>query len=287
MGCAAAKEAADEDVDQAKYSAGERQLDMGGCCSTRPRVHPRKLERQIIEPKRPPPGTDNVYKVQSSHLKRTDKEGVFNQYLVVSDELLGKGFQSRVYLVKHKKSKVKYALKVLDTKRVDKMASKATKDSELFATDEDGGDIWIEVAVAQRVRHANIVHIHEVLNDAATGQICLVMELMDRPLPKNKKIKPDKARMYSRDLVAGLSALHMHGVVHRDIKVDNCLVNREGVTKLADFGLAHLIERRRSHDQSWDDTLRQGIGSRKYRAPEIFEHDCYSGFKADVWCATD
>lgn len=106
---------------------------------------------------------------------------------------------------------------------------------------------------------------------------------MDRALPKNKKIKPAKARGYTVDLVAGLQALHAHGVVHRDIKVDNCLVDKRGVCKLADFGLAHLIEKRRTYDQSWDDSLSQGIGSRKYRAPEIFQHDRHSGFKADVW----
>jgi serine/threonine protein kinase len=73
--------------------------------------------------------------------------------------------------------------------------------------------------------------------------------------------------------------------VHRDIKMDNVLIDRAGVAKLADFGLAHLIDKRRPHDGSWDDTLSQGIGSRKFRSPEIFTADRHSGFKADVWAA--
>ena len=73
----------------------------------------------------------------------------------------------------------------------------------------------------------------------------------------------------------------MSGVVHRDIKVDNCLISDLGIAKLGDFGLAHILPSPNSSDQ-----LFKGMGSRKYRAPEVVQdrsgNTGFSGFQADV-----
>ena len=73
----------------------------------------------------------------------------------------------------------------------------------------------------------------------------------------------------------------LSGVVHRDIKVDNCLISKRGVAKLGDFGLAHILPSPNSSDQ-----LFKGMGSRKYRAPEVVRDRSgstgFSGFQADV-----
>jgi serine/threonine protein kinase len=71
------------------------------------------------------------------------------------------------------------------------------------------------------------------------------------------------------------------GVVHRDIKVDNCLISELGIAKIGDFGLAHILPSPNSSDQ-----LFKGMGSRKYRAPEVVQDRSgttgFSGFRADV-----
>ena len=73
----------------------------------------------------------------------------------------------------------------------------------------------------------------------------------------------------------------LSGVVHRDIKVDNCLISDLGIAKLGDFGLAHILPSPNSSDQ-----LFKGMGSRKYRAPEVVQDRSggtgFSGFQADV-----
>ena len=70
-------------------------------------------------------------------------------------------------------------------------------------------------------------------------------------------------------------------MVHRDIKVDNCLISDHGIAKLGDFGLAHILPSPTSSDQ-----LFKGMGSRKYRAPEVVQDRSgstgFSGFQADV-----
>ena len=90
----------------------------------------------------------------------------------------------------------------------------------------------------------------------------------------------------SRRLVVAVDVLSdtttiLSEVVHRDIKVDNCLISDLGVAKLGDFGLAHILPSPNSSDQ-----LFKGMGSRKYRAPEVVQDRSggtgFSGFQADV-----
>ena len=95
----------------------------------------------------------------------------------------------------------------------------------------------------------------------------------------------DKVLQLSIELSRAVSFLHNCNppIIHRDLKVENLLVGKDGSVKLADFGMAHIVA-----DVAADPTgrgLKRGIGSRKYRAPELFEKPCrpYSGFKADVW----
>ena len=211
-----------------------------------------------------------------------------NQYRIVKKKPIGEGWQSKVYLVEDTEGARprRYALKELKLKRMDKVIKRAT-DSNLANGDDDsnGGSAWVEVQVGKMLRHRNIVPLVEVIQDEET--MCLVMELqengvlVDREKQKagHKRFTIAESRRCILEVMEGLQYMHRNGIVHRDIKVDNILVARDGTLKISDFGMAHIIEEGR------DDTLSAAIGARKYRAPELFEKPCrpYSGFKADVW----
>lgn len=81
---------------------------------------------------------------------------------------------------------------------------------------------------------------------------------------------------------------HALGIAHRDIKLENVLLNKAGVIKLIDFGLAHTYPR--ADDKSIDrsEKLFDVCGSHSYAAPEVLAADRrrglgYDGFAADAW----
>lgn len=262
-----------------------------------------RLLRATAAPKR------GSHVVQSNLKVRND--AAVNQYKKVSAKPIGKGFQSKVYLVEDtaSKSRTRFAMKVLNTKRVQKMADRAT-DSDLLGLNQGGGEAWIEVQVAKRVQHKNLVGLVEVItnSNANDESIYLILELMAKAFEKQTSAKREQVRRWGRQLLCGLSCLHDAGVVHRDIKVDNCLLSPEGVAKLGDFGLAHMIPLN-LRGKAGSDWLQKGMGSRKFRAPEVIVTssgnrelalDCpapaqitrrpqptpgrgFSGFRADVW----
>jgi len=113
------------------------------------------------------------------------------------------------------KSRERFAMKVLNTKRAIKMANKAT-DSNLrgvSSADSDEDDVWVEVQVAQHVGpHPNVVGMREVIRDEGTDDIYVIMDLMaGGALEKGKKIKRESARSILGDLLRGLSYLHSRG----------------------------------------------------------------------------
>ena len=69
---------------------------------------------------------------------------------------------------------------------------------------------------------------------------------------------------YSKQIASGLAAAHKHGIIHRDVKPHNILINEEGIAKIADFGIAKAI----SSTTIVDGTNEAVMGSVHYFSPE-------------------
>ncbi|CAH2215613.1 jg2978 [Pararge aegeria aegeria] len=82
------------------------------------------------------------------------------------------------------------------------------------------------------------------------------------------------ARAFSQ-MVAAVGYCHASGVVHRDLKAENLLLDRDMNIKLADFGF--------SNEYTAGSPLSTWCGSPPYAAPELFEGRQYDGPKADIW----
>ena len=75
----------------------------------------------------------------------------------------------------------------------------------------------------------------------------------------------------------GVAYMHKQGVVHRDLKLDNILLDSHGNVKIGDFGVSRRIQ--------LDQTLYEQCGTPTYIAPEVMDENGYRGFKVDIWSA--
>ncbi len=101
-----------------------------------------------------------------------------------------------------------------------------------------------EICLLKELKHRNIIRLLDVLH--GENKLTLVFEYCDQDLKKyfdscNGEIDPDTVRSFMQQLLRGLSFCHNHNVLHRDLKPQNLLINKNGELKLADFGLARAF----------------------------------------------
>ncbi|ETN58106.1 cdk5 [Anopheles darlingi] len=101
-----------------------------------------------------------------------------------------------------------------------------------------------EICLLKELKHKNIVRLYDVLH--SDKKLTLVFEHCDQDLKKyfdslNGEIDPDVVKSFMYQLLRGLAFCHSHNVLHRDLKPQNLLINKNGELKLADFGLARAF----------------------------------------------
>ncbi|PIA59643.1 hypothetical protein AQUCO_00400501v1 [Aquilegia coerulea] len=137
-----------------------------------------------------------------------------------------------------------------------------------------------EISIMRRLRHPNIVKLHEVL--ATKTKIYCVMEFVKGGELFNKVAKArfseDLSRRYFQQLISAIGYCHSHGVFHRDLKPENLLIDENGDLKVSDFGLSAVTNQIRN-----DGMLHTLCGTPAYVAPEILLKKGYDGAKVDIW----
>eukprot|EP01084_Bolivina_argentea_P048544 89433_1 len=127
--------------------------------------------------------------------------------------------------------------------------------------------------------HKHIVNLIEVLESKLTLYLVLELvsggELFDK-IKLEGKLNDDVARHYYRQLISALEFMHERKICHRDLKLENLLVDQDGVLKVTDFGLSGL-------HTGGDEVFKTTLGSPNYVAPDVLIGRGYDGFKADIW----
>lgn len=182
--------------------------------------------------------------------------------------LLGQGSFAKVYHARCLETGQSVAIKVVDKAKVRKAG----------ITDH----IEREISVMRRVRHPNVVHLHEVM--ATKSKIYFVMEYarggeLFRRVEAGGRLPEDVGRRYFAQLIDAVEFCHGRGVCHRDLKPENILLDEDGgVVKVSDFGLSGVAECRGA-----DGLLHTACGTPAYVAPEIIAGSGYDGAGVDVW----
>lgn len=179
---------------------------------------------------------------------------------------IGQGAYATVSFGLHKETSRKVAIKIYEKyKLLDPQRRKSVR---------------CEIRLMERLRHPNIVIFHEALD--TPKQIYLVMEFvgggsMHHFLKKRpgRRLEDSVAKRLFYQVCQGIRYLHDRHIVHRDVKLENLLLDEAGTVKIIDFGFSTIVPPGKK--------LKVFCGTPSYMSPEIVARKEYSGFCADVW----
>ncbi|QQP42443.1 Putative LOC100168714, partial [Caligus rogercresseyi] len=177
---------------------------------------------------------------------------------------LGKGNFSLVRLGVHVLTGVEVAVKIVAKSKLDaESASKMRREIQILRSLSS---------------HPHIIRLFQVM-ESPSG-IYMVTEHAQKGeifdyIAENGRLPEDKAAKWFAQILSAVGHLHGLGIVHRDLKAENLLLDEHQNVKLADFGFSNFY--------SSGVLLSTWCGSPPYAAPELFEGKAYVGPKADIW----
>ncbi|CAE7596734.1 mrkA [Symbiodinium microadriaticum] len=179
---------------------------------------------------------------------------------------IGQGAYATVAFGLHKETSKKVAIKIYEKyKLLDPQRRKSVR---------------CEIRLMERLRHPNIVEFHEALD--TPKQIYLIMDFVSggslhhflKKRPNRRTDDPLAKRLFFQ-VCQGIKYLHDRHIVHRDVKLENLLLDEQGAVKIIDFGFSTIVPPGKK--------LKVFCGTPSYMAPEIVARKEYTGFCADIW----
>lgn len=139
-----------------------------------------------------------------------------------------------------------------------------------------------EIHILRRLDHPNVIKLEGLVTSRMSCSLYLVLEYMEHDLaglashPGLKFTEP-QVKCYMQQLLRGLDHCHSRGVLHRDIKGSNLLIDNNGILKIADFGLASFF------DPHQNQPLTSRVVTLWYRPPELLLGAIYYATAVDLW----
>ncbi|KAJ9643008.1 hypothetical protein H2199_004530 [Coniosporium tulheliwenetii] len=162
-----------------------------------------------------------------------------------------------------------------------------------------------EIAIMKKLNHPNLVSLIEVLDDPDEDSLYMVLEMCKKGVVMKVGLDDpadpydeEQCRCWFRDMILGIeyresfsqhlafptmlltsNLVHAQGIIHRDIKPDNCLITEDDMLKIVDFGVSEMFEKES------DMNTAKSAGSPAFMPPElcVAKHGHVSGKAADIW----
>lgn len=180
--------------------------------------------------------------------------------------MLGKGAFGKVNLGMHKLARKLVAIKSMNKQFLNDERSKKK--------------VMQEVSIIKRTRHPNVVKLYETFESDKhilfSMEMCAGGDLLNY-VRKRRKLKEPVAKVLFKQIIEAIGYIHTRKIVHRDIKLDNILLDGKGNVKIGDFGVSRLY-----HEGQ---VMKEQCGTPAYIAPEILEDKGYKEFGVDIWSA--
>lgn len=207
----------------------------------------------------------NLKKVIEDYIQEHNKvpETGLQFYQVI--KLLGKGSFGKVYLGLQRLTNRLVAIKCLEKAH--------------FKDESTKRKILSEVRILKKLLgHPNVVKLLEVFENKK--YVFFVTEYATNgdllKYAKSTTLMPEKEAKYMFYQIAmGLRYIHSQNIIHRDVKLDNILIDEMNRCKICDFGVSRQIDPR--------EIVNEQCGTPAYLAPEIIKDQGYKGFGADIW----
>jgi len=207
----------------------------------------------------------------------TDKrDTLFDRFTIDKTKRLGEGGYGATFVAQDTTTGERLACKLIDMGRMREEAIKK------------------ECKILETLTHPNVIsvkghgpgvgsqsHIYFIFMELASGG-----ELFDQVIDRGANAMDEAtARGFFCQMIDGIAYCHLAGVAHRDLKLENVLLNEQGVIKVIDFGLSHVYPRGADGSVDRSKRLRDVCGSKSYAAPEVLSNrtEGYDGYAADLW----
>lgn len=167
--------------------------------------------------------------------------------------VLGRGAFGKVNLASHKVSEHLVAIKSIEC-------------AVLRNEKEHKRRLMQEMSILKQSAHTNVVKLYDFFE--TSKHMCFVMELCQGGdllsyVRKRRKLKENNAKYLFKQIICGLDYIHSKKfVVHRDIKLDNILIDQSGQIKICDFGVSRQLK-------SENEKMQEQCGTPAYVAPEV------------------
>ncbi len=172
-------------------------------------------------------------------------------------KLIGKGAFGKVTLGVHKLTGKYVAIKTIE---------------KSYMKDEfSRKKVFREVYILKKIRHANVIRLLEVFE--SSKHLLIVMEYAGcgdllQYVKRHKRLSESEAKVLFKQVVYGLGHIHSRSVLHRDIKLDNILLDSDNGVKICDFGVSKIIDKGVS--------IKEQCGTPAYIAPEIISDQVHT-----------
>jgi len=199
-----------------------------------------------------------------------------DHYKADHSKVLGTGMTGNVFMVKSRITKKKFACK-----KISKVGMDAHKLAKLRK----------EVNIMSQLDHPNIIKLVDSFEDAKhliiISELCTGGELYDHLISSETYTQKIAANVF-KQMVTAVNFCHLHGIVHRDLKLENFIITGYDAggaphLKLIDFGLSAQIFSPEDASHGPIARMKTTVGTAYYISPEVVDHSRSYGPECDIW----